>query len=80
MSSSAARAPSVRGCRSRPAQGRVFISTIKRIAAFDAESGKKLWEQTPEGGCDRMALSPTGHLLYVPSFEKDSLEAALRAE
>ena len=30
---------------------------------------KKVWEKTPEGGCDRLAISPDGRLLYVPSFE-----------
>ena len=28
-----------------------------------------LWDKTYEGGCDRMAISPDGKILYVPSFE-----------
>jgi DNA-binding beta-propeller fold protein YncE len=28
-----------------------------------------LWDRELEGGCDRMAISPDGALLYVPSFE-----------
>ena len=39
------------------------------MAAFDAVSGKKLWDKAYEGGCDRMALSPDGKTLYTPSFE-----------
>lgn len=30
---------------------------------------KKLWEKTYEGGADRLAISPDGKILYVPSLE-----------
>src|SRR4030095_3736731 len=30
---------------------------------------KKAWEKTYDGGCDRMAISPDGRILYVPSLE-----------
>ena len=30
-----------------------------------------LWEKPYEGGCDRMALSPDGKIIYLPSLEKD---------
>jgi hypothetical protein len=39
------------------------------MAAFDAVSGKKLWDKELPGGVDRMALSPDGETLYAPSFE-----------
>src|SRR5262249_24074134 len=32
-------------------------------------SGKKIWDQKLEGGCDRLAVSPDGKLLYIPQFE-----------
>jgi len=31
---------------------------------------KILWEKTYEGGCDRMAISPDGMVIYLPSLEK----------
>src|SRR5260221_2260264 len=34
-------------------------------------SEKPLWEQPYEGGCDRMAISPDGKFIYLPSLEKD---------
>jgi DNA-binding beta-propeller fold protein YncE len=41
------------------------------LAAFDLLTDKKVWEQTYDGDCcDRMAVSPDGNTLYVPSFDK----------
>src|SRR5688572_17765512 len=57
-------------CASVPLK-RVFISTPKTMMAVDLMSEKVLWEKTYEGGCDRMAISPDGLTLYVPSFESD---------
>ena len=59
----------VKGIAASAKGGRVYITTIKRIAAFDIVTEKKVWESTPEGGCDRLAISPDGRWLYVPSFE-----------
>src|SRR5450432_3594988 len=39
------------------------------MAAIDAVSGKRLWDKTYEGGCDRLAVSPDGKVLYVPQLE-----------
>lgn len=50
---------------------RVFISTPKTMMAVDIVSEKVLWEKPYEGGCDRMAISPDGKTIYVPSFESD---------
>jgi DNA-binding beta-propeller fold protein YncE len=69
----------VKGIAASARDGRIYVTTLKRIAAFDLVTEKKLWEQTPEGGCDRLAISPDGRLLYVPSFEGPNwnvLEAA----
>jgi DNA-binding beta-propeller fold protein YncE len=49
----------------------VFISTPQTMMAIDLASEKLLWEKRYPGGCDRMALSPDGKTLYVPSFESD---------
>jgi DNA-binding beta-propeller fold protein YncE len=49
--------------------GRVYISTIEQLLCLDLASEKLLWEKRYEGGCDRMAITPDGTLLYLPSFE-----------
>jgi DNA-binding beta-propeller fold protein YncE len=49
--------------------GRIYVSTPQRLGAFDLVTEKMLWSRTYEGGCDRMAISPDGKQLYVPSFE-----------
>ena len=49
--------------------GTVYVTTINRIMALNALNGKKLWDNTYEGGCDRLAISPDGTLLYTPQFE-----------
>jgi DNA-binding beta-propeller fold protein YncE len=66
----AGKAPeNVKGIAASAATGLVYISTPQRLAAFDLASEKPAWNRTYEGGCDRMALSPDGRVLYVPSFE-----------
>jgi DNA-binding beta-propeller fold protein YncE len=59
----------VKGIAASAKTGIVYVSTTKRMAAFDAVSGRKLWDSPFEGGCDRMSLSPDGKILYAPSFE-----------
>src|SRR5688500_5654937 len=49
----------------------VHISTIKTLMCVDLLTEKVLWEKAYEGGCDRMALSPDGKIIYLPSLEKD---------
>ena len=52
-----------------PRQGRLYVSTIRRVAAIDLATEKMVWNKTYEGGADRIALSPDGKILYVPSLE-----------
>jgi hypothetical protein len=59
----------VKGVVANAATARIYVSTPKRIAAFDLLTEKKVWDKEFEGGCDRMALSPDGRTMYVPSFE-----------
>lgn len=62
------RAEGVRGIAAHAASGRLFISTSKRLAAFDLMTDTVVWEQTYEGKCcDRLAVSPDGRTLYVPA-------------
>jgi DNA-binding beta-propeller fold protein YncE len=59
----------VKGIAASARTRRLYVTTPQRLAAFDLVTEKMLWNRTYDGGCDRMALSPDGTLLYVPSFE-----------
>jgi hypothetical protein len=62
-------AENVKGVAASARTGRLYVSTIRRMACLDLVSEKMVWDRTLEGGCDRMSISPDGSLLYVPSFE-----------
>jgi DNA-binding beta-propeller fold protein YncE len=49
--------------------GLLYVTTPKRMIALDLNTERVVWNREYEGGCDRMALSPDGRVLYVPSFE-----------
>ena len=59
----------VKGIAANASTGRLYVSTIRRVAAFDLTTEKMVWNKTYEGGCDRMALSPDGKIMYIPSLE-----------
>jgi DNA-binding beta-propeller fold protein YncE len=59
----------VKGIAASAATGKLYVTTFNRMAAFDMSTGRKLWDRTYEAGCDRMAISPDGKILYVPSLE-----------
>ena len=56
-------------CASQSLQ-RIYVSTLKTLMCFDIETDNLLWEKSYEGGCDRMAISPDGKVIYLPSLEK----------
>jgi DNA-binding beta-propeller fold protein YncE len=59
----------VKGIAASAKTAKLYVSTTKRLGCFDLITEKKVWEKTYEGGCDRMAISPDGVVLYVPSLE-----------
>src|ERR1022692_4166596 len=59
----------VKGIAASARTGRVYVTSLNRMIAIDMVSGKKIWDKTYEGGCDRMAISPDGRILYVPQLE-----------
>jgi DNA-binding beta-propeller fold protein YncE len=61
----------VKGVCASASTGRLYISTIRTLTCLDLVSEEILWEKPYEGGCDRMAISPDGKTIYLPSFEKD---------
>src|SRR5262245_60321389 len=62
-------AENVKGVVASARTAKIYVSTPKRVACFDLITEKKIWDKEYEGGCDRMALSPDGKTMYVPSFE-----------
>jgi DNA-binding beta-propeller fold protein YncE len=59
----------VKGIAASATTGKVYVTSLTRMIAIDAVSGKKIWDKTYDGGCDRMAISPDGKILYVPQLE-----------
>ena len=59
----------VKGIAASAKTGKLYVSTTKRVACFDLVSEAKVWEKSYPGGSDRIAISPDGKILYVPSLE-----------
>jgi DNA-binding beta-propeller fold protein YncE len=59
----------VKGIAASAVTGRLYVTTIKRLMAFDLTTDRKLWDKELEGGADRLAISPDGRTLYVPTLE-----------
>ena len=47
----------------------IYISTLESLQRIDLTTEKLVWERSFEGGCDRMAVSPDGKTMYLPSLE-----------
>ena len=61
----------VKGVCANAATQRIYISTLEFLTCLDLVTEKILWGKAYEGGCDRMALSPDGKVIYLPSLEKE---------
>jgi DNA-binding beta-propeller fold protein YncE len=61
----------VKGVSVSVATNCIYVSTLEALQCVDLESEKLLWEKRYDGGCDRMAMSPDGKLIYLPSLEKE---------
>ena len=59
----------VKGVAANARTGRLYVTTILRVMAFDLATDRKVWDRPVPGGADRLAMSPDGTILYVPSFE-----------
>lgn len=60
----------VKGVCASAVTGRLYVSTIRSLMCFDLRTDKMLWEKSYAGGCDRMAISPDGKVIYLPSLEQ----------
>lgn len=61
----------VKGVAVSAATNCIYISTLEALQCIDLASEKLVWEKTYEGGCDRMAMSPDGKTIYLPTLEKE---------
>ena len=61
----------VKGVCASEETDRIYVSTLKTLQCVDLKTDNLLWEREYEGGCDRMAISPDGKIIYQPSLEKD---------
>src|ERR1043165_5986458 len=61
----------VKGVCACAASGRLYLSTTRTLDCLDLLTEKLLWERAYPGGCDRMAISPDGKTIYLPSLEGD---------
>ena len=59
----------VKGIAASGATGLIYVSNLSRTIALDAVSGKRVWERSYKGGCDRLAISPDGKVLFIPQLE-----------
>ncbi len=59
----------VKGICASAVTQRLYVSNTKTLICFDLTTDKILWEKAYDGGCDRMAISPDGKVIYAPSFE-----------
>jgi hypothetical protein len=50
---------------------KLYFTTPKKLYCLDLMTEQPLWDKALPQGCDRMAMTPDGKFLYVPSFEKD---------
>src|SRR5208282_934736 len=60
----------VKGIAANARTARLYVTTLEHLIAIDLASERVLWQKSYEGGCDRLALSPDGKTIYLPSLEK----------
>ena len=59
----------IKGIAADARTARLYVSTSRRVAAYDLLTDTLVWEQHYDGrGTDRIALSPDGTTLYAPSL------------
>lgn len=62
---------SLKGIVASAETNRLWVSSMQTLFSLDLTTGRLLWEKRYEGGCDRMAVSPDGKIIYLPTVEKD---------
>jgi DNA-binding beta-propeller fold protein YncE len=62
---------SLKGIVASAETNRLWVSSMQTLFCLDLLTEQILWERRYEGGCDRMAVSPDGKIIYLPTVEKD---------
>ncbi len=63
------RQEAIKGIAAHAATARLYVSTSRRVAAYDLETDALVWEQRyDDRGTDRIALSPDGTTIYAPEL------------
>ncbi len=65
----AGKVENIKGVCASASTRRLYVTSLSRLACLDLVTEKPVWVKALEGGCDRMAISPDGKVLYVPSLE-----------
>ena len=65
----AGKVENIKGVCASAATRRLYVTSLTRLACIDLVTEKPLWVEALEGGCDRLAITPDGKVLYVPSLE-----------
>ena len=60
----------IKGIAAHAGTGRLYVSTTRRLAAFDRRPTRSFGKRVDADCCDRMAVSADGKTLYVPAFER----------
>ena len=64
-----ARQEAIKGIAAHAPTARLYVSTSRRVAAYDLRTDTLVWEQSYDGrGTDRIALSPDGTTIYAPEL------------
>jgi DNA-binding beta-propeller fold protein YncE len=59
----------IKGIAAHAQTGRLYVSTSRRVAAYDLRTDTLVWERSYDSrGTDRIALSPDGQTLYAPEL------------
>jgi hypothetical protein len=61
----------IKGICASASTKKLYVTTIRRMACIDLLTERTLWMREYDGGCDRMAITPDGKFVYLPSLEKD---------
>jgi len=61
----------VKGVAVSLATNSIYITTLEAMQRIDLATEKIVWEKQYNGGCDRLAMSPDGKTIYLPSLEKE---------
>ena len=59
----------IKGVCANAGTKKLYFTTTKKLYCVDLQTEQTLWEKALPGGSDRMALTPDGRTLYVPSLE-----------